>query len=186
MISAAQNPENLGRRIMVIGPAGAGKSTLTAVLAQHLDLPAIHLDLLFHTPNTDWVPRPAEEFEQLHTKAVAQSEWIIDGNYRKFMPPRLARATGLVWIDPPLHQNVWGYLKRCFAPQNVPGRLPGGSERVKWLMVHHILVTQPRSHAQMRTIFEGFEGEKLRFGSSDEAAKWMRNGLLPNRNAEPP
>lgn len=163
MTSAVQNLEKLGQRIMVIGPAGAGKSTLAAALSRQSGLPTVHLDLLFHTPHTDWVPRPTAEFERLHAEAIAQPAWIIDGNYRKFMSPRLARATGLIWLDPPLHRNVWGYLKRCFGPADVPGRLPGGSERVKWLMVHHILVTQPRSHGQMRSVFESFSGEKQRY-----------------------
>lgn len=168
MNSPAQTLDSFGPRIMIIGPAGAGKSTLASALSRERDLPLVHLDLLFHQPHTDWVPRATAEFENLHAEAIAEPSWIIDGNYRTFMPPRLARATGLIWLDPPLHQNVWGYLKRCFGSKNVPGRLPGGSEHIKWLMVHHILIVQPRSHSHMRKIFDGFPSAKLRLRSAQE------------------
>ena len=43
----------LGRRIVVTGLAGSGKSTLSLALAAKTSLPVIHLDLHFWKPG--WV-----------------------------------------------------------------------------------------------------------------------------------
>src|SRR5690606_1390856 len=86
----------LGRRIMIVGPTNAGKSTLAVALGERLGIPALHVDLFRHTPNTDWVQRPDAEFEALHEAAIAEPEWVMDGNYSAIMPARLQRATGII------------------------------------------------------------------------------------------
>ena len=54
----------LGRRVVVTGLAGAGKSTLSVALAAKTGLPLIHLDLHYWKPGwTD--PTDAEWREQL-------------------------------------------------------------------------------------------------------------------------
>lgn len=91
--------DELGPRICILGPSNSGKSTLAEAIAGKRDLPAIHLDQLFHTPHTDWIPRPAQEFVHLHDAAIAQEQWVMDGNYSRTLPQRLARATGLILLD---------------------------------------------------------------------------------------
>ena len=73
--------DDLGRRIMVLGPTNAGKSTLTEALAKRLHAPAIHLDLYRHLPDTNWVQRPDDEFAALHDAAIDQPDWIMDGSW---------------------------------------------------------------------------------------------------------
>lgn len=180
MTSAVPPVSALGRRIVVIGPSGSGKSTLAQAMAAKLEVPAIHLDLLYHQPYSDWVPRPTSEFEGLHAGAISAPEWICDGNYTSLIEPRLARATGLIWLDPPLYSNFWGYLKRCLSGKQSPDRLPGGGERIKWLMVHHILVVQPASHAKMQNIFDSFDRARHRVGkTADLRHLFERWDLVP-------
>lgn len=50
-------------RILVIGCAGSGKSTLSRKLHYILDLPVIHLDTYFW--NANWVPKSNEEWEYM-------------------------------------------------------------------------------------------------------------------------
>ena len=45
----------LGRRIMVCGPSTAGKSTLAVAIGRKLGIPAMHVDLFRHLPDTDWI-----------------------------------------------------------------------------------------------------------------------------------
>lgn len=75
--------DQLGPRICIIGPSNSGKSTLATAIGWARDLPPIHLDQLYHRPNTDWEPRPAAEFVALHDAAILGPRWVMDGTYSR-------------------------------------------------------------------------------------------------------
>lgn len=138
--------EQLGRRIIVLGPTNAGKSTLTVALAHRLGIRAVHLDQLRHLPGTDWKQRPDAEFKALHDAAVATDAWIIDGSYSRLMPPRLARSTGLIVLDETLVVRTWRYLRRSLLPQARLGGLAGNRDSIKWEMLAWLWATRHKSH----------------------------------------
>lgn len=141
----------LGQRIMVCGPSSAGKSTLAVALGAKLGLPVIHLDVLSHLPNTDWVQRPEPEFHALHNAAILGEAWIIDGNYSVILPQRLKRATGIVLLADNRAANFSRYLRRTVleAGQRA-GSLSGGQDSIKWDMVRWILWDSPRSQRNLQ------------------------------------
>ncbi|UYQ73964.1 AAA family ATPase [Pelagibacterium flavum] len=145
-------PETLGPRICVFGPSNSGKSTLAAAIGQALSLPPVHLDLLHHQPNTDWVPRPAQEFERLHNQAIAGENWVMEGNYSRLMPQRLERATGIIWVDTAMPGNLWRYFRRTLFERHRIGSLEGGQDSLKWLMIHHIAFVQPRRRSKLEHV----------------------------------
>jgi adenylate kinase family enzyme len=85
------------RRIMVMGPSGSGKSTLARALGERLGLPVVHLDRLYWGPG--WAQRPDDDFRTAVRKAAEGERWIIEGNYRDTIEPRLARADALIFLD---------------------------------------------------------------------------------------
>jgi len=97
------------RRIMIMGPSGAGKSTLARELGQRLGLPVIHLDRLFWLPG--WTQCPEDDFQMAVRKAAEGERWVIDGNYRRTIEPRLERADAIIFLDLP--RRV--YLPRVIA-----------------------------------------------------------------------
>ncbi len=137
--------QSLGRRIMICGPSSAGKSTLAVALAQKLGVPAIHLDQLHHQPGPNWVPRPADEFTRLHDEAVKGDFWVIEGNYSRLFPTRLARATGIILLGSQPWRALFRYVRRTLFERDRPGHLDGAQDRLRWLMVRHILIQQPRN-----------------------------------------
>lgn len=56
---------DLGDRICILGPSNSGKSTLADAIARKRGLTPIHLDLLFHLPNTVVGPGDQEMFSGL-------------------------------------------------------------------------------------------------------------------------
>lgn len=136
---------DLGRRIMVLGPTNAGKSTLTRALAERLHAPAIHLDQYRHLPKTNWVQRPDDTFAALHDAAVDQPEWIIDGSYSKLMPQRLRRATGIIVLDDTLIVRFWRYLRRSTSSKRRQGGLEGHKDGVSRSMLMWLWKTRNAS-----------------------------------------
>ena len=70
--------DDLGPRIIIMGPSNSGKSTLAQSIARARGLPAVHLDRLHHLPDTDWVPRPAAAFAALDDDTDARTQrWRV-------------------------------------------------------------------------------------------------------------
>lgn len=126
---------------MIIGPTNAGKSTLAAAIGNRLGVPVFHIDLFRHAPNTDWVPRPDAEFHDMHAQAVAEPEWVMDGNYSAIMPERIARATGVIALDEALWRRYWRYFTRTLGRERV-GALDGNKDSIKWAMISWLWTTR--------------------------------------------
>jgi adenylate kinase family enzyme len=136
--------ESFGHRIMICGPSNAGKSTLAVAIGKKLGLPFVHLDQFYHVPNSDWVPRPREEFVHLHDAAILEDAWVMDGNYSGLVPQRLARATGIIVLHDNRFANFARYLRRTLFQQQRAGHLEGARDSIKWNMIHWILIKAPR------------------------------------------
>jgi adenylate kinase family enzyme len=135
----------LGERICILGPSNSGKSTLADAIARKRGLKPIHLDQLYHLPNTNWQPRPPNEFLALHNEAITGDRWVIDGNYSRCLPQRLERATGLILLDISTLASLLRYVRRTLFDRARVGHLEGGRDSLKWLMIRHITVVSPPS-----------------------------------------
>ena len=146
--------EELGPRICIMGPSNSGKSTLAEAIARKRSLPLIHLDRLYHLPDTKWMPREPEDFYRLHAEAVRQEEWVMEGNYTKCIHPRLERATGLILLDVPVTIALLRYIRRCYSSTPRIGGLNTGRENVSWAMLRYIALIAPGNRPHYRTLFE--------------------------------
>jgi adenylate kinase family enzyme len=117
----------LGRRIIVTGLAGAGKSTLSLALAAKTGAPVIHLDLHFWKPG--WVAPSEAEWRATQREVLAGDAWIADGNYHETLDLRLRRADTVVFLDLPWWRCSWRAFLRGF---RMPGELPGGCHYSRW------------------------------------------------------
>ncbi|MVS98325.1 AAA family ATPase [Devosia marina] len=146
--------EDLGRRTIILGPTNAGKSTLAVALGNKLGVPTLHIDLFRHLPNTDWKQRPDEEFAAIHDAAIAGPEWVMDGNYTKLLPQRLARATGIIVVDDHLWRRYWRYFRRTLGHVPRAGALEGNRDSIKWAMIQWLWRTRNAALASRRHAIE--------------------------------
>ncbi|MCQ8279898.1 AAA family ATPase [Acetobacteraceae bacterium KSS8] len=168
----------LGPRICIMGPSNSGKSTLARAIASVQGLEAIHLDQLRHLPHTDWIPRPDEGFAALHDAAIMGDRWVIDGNYSKLLPQRLARATGFILLDVPAWTSVYRYIRRCWFERDRRGTLEGNRDSVKWDMIRHIVGTTRDNRNRYRTMMESISLPKVQIDSTRALATFYeKNGL---------
>jgi adenylate kinase family enzyme len=99
------------KRIILLGCAGSGKTTLAYQLGQRTNTPVICLDAL-------WQPQWKDDtlaFRTLIKEAHARETWISDGNFAlATFDLRLPRADLVVWLDPPRLLCAWRAILRVF------------------------------------------------------------------------
>jgi adenylate kinase family enzyme len=129
-------------RIVIIGNAGGGKSTLARKLARRRGLRHIEIDSMLWQQG--WKPTPAEIYERRHAEIIAGDDWLIDGLGRQAtIVDRIARATEIILIDMPLWMHFWLAAERQIAwSQGTPEHTPGG------------IAQMPTTEALFRTIWE--------------------------------
>jgi adenylate kinase family enzyme len=106
---------NLGKRIMVIGSGGEGKSTLAMKLNKITNVPLIHLDKEFWKPG--WIETGREEWVAKQQQFVNNETWIIDGNYGGTLDIRLSKAETVIFLDYNKYICMYRIIKRRF--QNI-------------------------------------------------------------------
>jgi adenylate kinase family enzyme len=123
------------KRVLVIGSGGAGKTTFARELASRTGLPLIHLDQLFWSPG--WVPTPDPEWDRVIADLSAGERWIMDGNYGRTLPGRLAAADTVIFLDLPRIVCTWRILKRQlrYVGRVRPDAAKGCPERLTWEFV---------------------------------------------------
>jgi adenylate kinase family enzyme len=177
---------HLGPRICIMGPSNSGKSTLATAIGRARGLTPIHLDQLHHQSNTDWQPRPDEEFIALHDEALLGASWVMDGNYSRCLPQRLARATGLILLDISTATSLLRYLRRSWFERDRVGGLEGGKDSVKWSMIYHISITTRENRRRYKEIFEHITLPKVRLSTAREIARFYSSeGLDPKQTFTP-
>ena len=174
-VDAEMTLDDLGQRICILGPSNSGKSSLAAAIERARGLPAIHLDQLRNLPNTAWVPRPDAEFITLHDAAIAGERWVMDGNYSRLMPQRLARATGVIVLDLTTCRSLWRYIRRSLFERDRIGGLEGGLESVNWDMLHHIAVATPPRSKRQAALLDSLDLPGIRLSTPKALATFYRS-----------
>jgi adenylate kinase family enzyme len=88
---------SVGRRVVVTGIAGAGKSTFSRALSAKTGLPIVVLDFHFWLPG--WTEPTEAEWREKQKRLLAGDGWIADGNYHASLDLRVERADTVVVLD---------------------------------------------------------------------------------------
>lgn len=121
---------SVGRRVVVTGIAGAGKSTFSRTLSENTGLPVIHLDVHFWLPG--WVEPSETQWRETQRDLLAGDEWIVDGNYHNTLDLRLERADAAVFLDTAWWICAWRALVRGVRRRPAGFELPRGCTESAW------------------------------------------------------
>jgi adenylate kinase family enzyme len=165
-------------RVLLLGCGGSGKSTLARELGRRLGLPVIHLDRLFW--QSGWVNVTKEVFDARLAEALAAPRWVMDGNYDRTLPLRLARCDTAVYLDYSRFACLRGVLKRVLSSRGRtrPDMADGCPERVdaeflRWIWTFRKKV-RPGNLAMLEEA--GKRGVAVvRVRSRRECRKWMQS-----------
>lgn len=100
----------IGNRIAIIGPTGAGKSTLARRLHERTGLPLYHLDLIWWKPDQTHISR--EEFDRQLAAIVQEEQWIIEGDYSRTYEPRICACDTVIFLDYDEQTCIRGLMQR--------------------------------------------------------------------------
>lgn len=98
------------QKILIVGNCGAGKTTFTKQLSQHLNLPVLHLDYYYW--KSGWKKPEKEKWRAKVHKLVKGNSWIIDGNYQSTFDIRVPAADTIVFLDLPKYVSLFRIIKR--------------------------------------------------------------------------
>ena len=102
-------------KVLVIGCPGGGKSTFSRALNKITGIPLFYLDMIWHKPDKTTCSR--EVFDQRLGEILRGERWIIDGNYARTLPLRLADCDTVFWLDYPLETCIEGIRARKGKPR---------------------------------------------------------------------
>jgi adenylate kinase family enzyme len=126
------------RRVVILGCAGAGKTTLARTIGERLALPVVHLDTLFTLPG--WERRDPESFRAELAAAIAGDAWVTEGH--PDLGPVLAatlelsvpRADLVLFVHQPRWLSLWRVIRRWLTDrgQSRPDLAEGCPEQLDW------------------------------------------------------
>jgi adenylate kinase family enzyme len=118
------------RKVLVIGPGGAGKSTLANRLGELLDIEVLHLDKFYWQPG--WIEMPKPEWLKTVEDLLRRDAWIMDGNYSGSLDVRVKACDTVIFLDMARTLCLWRVFKRAltYRNQSRPDMAEGCPERL--------------------------------------------------------
>lgn len=170
-------------RVLVAGPAGAGKTTMCAMAAQAWGLLQVELDALHHGPG--WEPRT--EFEADVHAFVSQPRWVTEWQYTSRLGSLLIdHADLLVWLDHPRSLVMRQVIVRTLMRRLRDEELWNGNKepplRTVFTDRDHIVrwawQTYDRPGQKVREVLGGRDMPVVRLRGRRQLRAWARRNLF--------
>jgi adenylate kinase family enzyme len=101
----------MGKKIIIIGNGGTGKSTLGTKLSKIMGIEVHHLDLLTFTEDGGHIGEAV--FHTRLKEILSRDSWIVEGwSYQSTLSERFTAADTIIYLDYPIWVSYWGALKR--------------------------------------------------------------------------
>jgi adenylate kinase family enzyme len=101
---------HLGKRILLLGCPGSGKTTLGKQLSPILNIQLFQLDDYYW--KEDGTCHEEDEWFETLCSFVMRESWIIEGNYLSAFEMRIKRADSVIVLAPTMRVCLWRVLKR--------------------------------------------------------------------------
>ncbi|MBQ9030684.1 MAG: adenylate kinase [Parasporobacterium sp.] len=160
----------VGKRIIIIGSPGSGKSTFARKLRDKTGLPLFYLDLLFHQPDRTTVSN--EKFDEELKRIIEKDEWIIDGNYQRTLPLRFEMCTDVFFFDLPLNECLEGVTSRI---GQVREDMPWVEQKFDAEFRQYIIDFPKDQLPKIYSLIDQYKDKRIItiFRSRDDAEEWI-------------
>lgn len=164
-------------RILIIGCAGAGKTTLSRRLGEKLNLPVVHLDSIFWSPG-NWEHLEKEDFDNALRLELEKSQWIIEGNYDRTLTMRLNCCDTVIWLDYSGFVCMIRWFKRMIVNRGKVrvDMAPGCREKFEWEFAKDIWTFNKEKRSKYEAMFAEQTDKKIfRFKTCRQLEQFLQS-----------
>lgn len=153
-------------RIILLGNAGSGKSTMARRLVGNASIPRLSLDAIAWDEGT--ARRPIEDsLADLYRFMGMHDQWVMEGCYGDLVEAALPRCTELRFLNPGVAVCVAHCRSRPWEPDKFPS--PQAQQAMLESLIEWVLRYETRDDEYglscHRRIFDAFAGRKREFTS---------------------
>lgn len=148
------------KKVLVIGPGGAGKSTFARRLSQLLNIEVKHLDSFYW--RAGWTKPSEEEWLQTVAELTSANAWIIDGNFGGTLEFRLKHCDTIIFLDMPRLLCIWRVTKRrlLYRNRSRPDMAEGCNEKLDLEFLNWVWSYSRRSRPRVVKLLDEHSGSK--------------------------
>ena len=148
------------RKVLVIGPGGAGKSTFAARLGKLLKIEVLNLDKFYWSPG--WLEMPKSEWLKTVEELLRRDAWIMDGNYSGTLDLRLEACDTVIFLDMDRKLCLWRVFKRAikYRHRSRPDMAEGCHERLTLEFIQWVWNYSSRTRPKILKRLEANQGAK--------------------------
>ena len=151
-------------RIVILGNAGSGKSTLSKSLARTQGMPMLDLDTLVWEPDRVAVERPdALVFADLAQFCRESDDWVIEGCYGDLVEAVLPHRPRLIFLEPGQDVCIANCRNRPWEPHKYRSKQEQDDHLehlLGWVRSYYDL-DGSMSLAGHRAVFDAYDGPKV-------------------------
>lgn len=161
----------MAHRILILGNAGSGKTTLARAIAADLDLPILCLDEICWDSGPQ--RRGAEEsLAEMRSFMQSHPSWIVEGCYGELLAAALPETTEVRYLNPGVEACVEAARRRAWEPEKFSSAHAQEAMQealVEWIGQYEVREDEFGA-ATHRRIFESFAGAKHEYRSIEDSS----------------
>ena len=161
----------LGKRIIILGCSGSGKSTFAKKLREKTDLPLYHLDNIWWNEDRTHISR--DEFDEKQKELVKKDSWIIDGNYGRTYEIRISTCDTVIFLDFSEEVCLSGIRERVGKQRS---DIPWTEDCLNDELVNWVRDFQKEDRLRILSLIEKYSNKQIFiFETRSQADKWLTN-----------
>ena len=159
----------IGKKIIVLGCPGSGKSTFSKRLHFATGLPLIHLDNIWWKSDRTHITR--EDFDKKLDSIFREDAWILDGDYSRTYEVRFKACDTVVCLDFCSEECIKGITDRVGKDRS---DIPFVEQELDPTLVKLVRCYAEENRPVVYSLIEKYPAKyKFIFHSREEANEWL-------------